>query len=235
MTESAQVFKGVHDIPVYTDILFNKPLRLWVAISLYGGSAATIVLTILMLDSGHARAALICGLLATGAAAGVAALMPRGRPTFAVPATQHLARPAPRGWPPAPATPCSHHRTPSSATSVSPRTASTPTTCSAGCPTTCNPPNAASTSLTATRPSPAKSPPAHGPSGSPCPKTNASWCALCCTATATNRAGSTPAARWPPSSPTKTPAPASTGWPCPSTPATPDTARSAKSPNCATG
>ena len=35
-----------------------------------------------MLDSGHARAALICGLLTTGAAAGVAALMPRGRPTF---------------------------------------------------------------------------------------------------------------------------------------------------------
>ena len=82
MTESAQVFKGVHDIPVYTDILFNKPLRLWVAVSLYGGTAATVVLTIVMLDSGHARAALICGLLATGAAAGVAALMPRGRPTF---------------------------------------------------------------------------------------------------------------------------------------------------------
>ena len=35
MTESAQMFKGVHDIPVYTDILFNKPLRLWVAVSLY--------------------------------------------------------------------------------------------------------------------------------------------------------------------------------------------------------
>lgn len=82
MTESAQVFKGVHDIPVYTDILFNKPLRLWVAISLYGGGAATIGLTILMLDSGHARATLICGLLATGAAGGIAALMPRGRPTF---------------------------------------------------------------------------------------------------------------------------------------------------------
>ncbi len=37
MTESAQLFKGVHDTPVYTDILFKKPLRLWVAISLYTG------------------------------------------------------------------------------------------------------------------------------------------------------------------------------------------------------
>ena len=82
MTESAQLFNGVHDIPVYTDILFNKPLRLWVAVSLYGGAAITVVLTILMLDSGHARAVLICGLLLTGAAAGAAALMPRGRPTF---------------------------------------------------------------------------------------------------------------------------------------------------------
>ncbi len=82
MTESAQLFKGVHDIPVYTDILFNKPLRLWVAISLYGGAALTVVLTILTLDSGHARAMLICGLMLTGAAAGGAALMPRGRPTL---------------------------------------------------------------------------------------------------------------------------------------------------------
>ena len=63
MTESAQLFKGVHDTPVYTDILFNKPLRLWVAISLYGGTALTVALTILTLDSGHARAILICGLL----------------------------------------------------------------------------------------------------------------------------------------------------------------------------
>ena len=33
-TESAQVFKGVHDTPTYTDVLFNKPMRLWVAIPL---------------------------------------------------------------------------------------------------------------------------------------------------------------------------------------------------------
>jgi AAA-like domain len=82
MTESAQLFKGVHDTPVYTDILFNKPLRLWVAVSLYGGAALTVVLTILCLDSGHARSVLIGGLAATAAAGGAAALMPRGRPTL---------------------------------------------------------------------------------------------------------------------------------------------------------
>jgi hypothetical protein len=81
-TESAQVFKGVHDIPVYTDILFNKPLRLWVAISLYGGAAITLTLTIISLESGHARTVLICGLLGTAAAGGAAAVMPRGRPTL---------------------------------------------------------------------------------------------------------------------------------------------------------
>ena len=83
MTESAQLFKGVHDVPVYTDILFKKPLRVWVAISLYGGGAITIVLTLLALDSGHARSVLICGALTTAAAGGAAALMPRGRPTMA--------------------------------------------------------------------------------------------------------------------------------------------------------
>lgn len=82
MVESAQVFKGVHDIPEYTNILFNKPLRLWVAICLYAGTAITATATVLMLNSGHARAVLIYGLLATGAAGGTAALMPRGRPTL---------------------------------------------------------------------------------------------------------------------------------------------------------
>ena len=82
MTESAQLFKGVHDTPIYTDILFKKPLRLWVAVSLYGGTALTVVLTILALDSGHARAILIYGLMLTGAAGGAAALMPRQRPTL---------------------------------------------------------------------------------------------------------------------------------------------------------
>ncbi|MEE6140610.1 ATP-binding protein [Mycobacterium sp. 050128] len=82
MTESAQLFKGVHDTPVYTDILFKKPLRLWVAISLYAGTAMTALLTILALDSGHARAILTYGLLLTGAAAGAAALIPRQRPSL---------------------------------------------------------------------------------------------------------------------------------------------------------
>lgn len=81
MTESAQIFKGVHDTPVYTDILFKKPLRLWVAVSLYGGAGITLVLCVLMLDSGHARATLFGGTLITACAAGLAALMPRGRPT----------------------------------------------------------------------------------------------------------------------------------------------------------
>lgn len=96
MTESAQLFKGVHDTPVYTDILFKKPLRLWVAISLYAGTALTVVLTILALDSGHARATLIYGLLLTGAAAGAAALIPRGRPSlrFRITSAWRAARPS---------------------------------------------------------------------------------------------------------------------------------------------
>lgn len=97
MTESAQLFKGVHDTPVYTDLLFKKPLRLWVAVSLYGGAALTAVFTLLALDSGHARAILICGLLATAAAAGTAALIPRGRPSvgFRIASTWRALRPAP--------------------------------------------------------------------------------------------------------------------------------------------
>jgi hypothetical protein len=96
VTESAQLFKGVHDTPVYTDILFKKPLRLWVAISLYGGTALTVGLTILALDSRHARAILIYGLLLTGSVAGTAALMPRGRPTlrFRIASAWRALRPA---------------------------------------------------------------------------------------------------------------------------------------------
>lgn len=82
MTESAQLFKGVHDIPVYTNILFNKPLRLPVAISLYGGAILTVALTVVMLDSGHARATLLGGATVTATAAGAAALLPRGRPSL---------------------------------------------------------------------------------------------------------------------------------------------------------
>jgi hypothetical protein len=82
MVESAQVFKNVHDVPTYINILFDKPLRAGVAISLYVGIPATALIAALTLDSGHARTALICGLLVTGAAAGTAALMPRTRPTL---------------------------------------------------------------------------------------------------------------------------------------------------------
>jgi hypothetical protein len=82
MVESAQMFKGVHDVPTYINILFDKPLRAGVAISLYIGVPATAIVTALTLDSGHARTALACGLLLTGAAAVIAALMPRTRPTL---------------------------------------------------------------------------------------------------------------------------------------------------------
>ena len=82
MVESAQMFKGVHDVPTYINILFDKPLRAGVAISLYIGVPATAIVTALSLDSGHARTALVGGLLLTGAAAGIAALMPRTRPTL---------------------------------------------------------------------------------------------------------------------------------------------------------
>lgn len=82
MVESAQLFKGVHDVPTYINILFDKPLRAGVAISLYLGVPATAIVTALTLDSGHARTALACGLLLTGASAGIAALMPRTRPTL---------------------------------------------------------------------------------------------------------------------------------------------------------
>ena len=82
MVESAQMFKGVHDVPTYINILFDKPLRAGVAISLYIGVPATAIAAALTLDSGHARTALACGLLLTGASAGIAALMPRTRPTL---------------------------------------------------------------------------------------------------------------------------------------------------------
>lgn len=95
MTESAQLFKGIHDTPVYTDVLFNKPMRLWIAVSLYGGGALTVALTIASLESGHARAVLISGLVITGATAGAAAMMPRGRPTvrFRLRSWWHTLRP----------------------------------------------------------------------------------------------------------------------------------------------
>jgi hypothetical protein len=82
MTESAQLFHGVHDTPVYTDVLFNKPLRLPVVIPLGVGVPLTAVATLRLLDSGHARAALIVGLSITAAVAIVGALIPTGRPSI---------------------------------------------------------------------------------------------------------------------------------------------------------
>ena len=80
MTDSAQLFHGVHDTPVYTDFLFRKPLRLWVAAPAAVGLTFTFVLTMQMLDSGHARTVLLAGLALTGAMAGVGAILPHGRP-----------------------------------------------------------------------------------------------------------------------------------------------------------
>ena len=80
-TDSAQVFTGVHDTPVYTDLLFNRPMRLWVAapLALLGG--LTIIATVTNLDSGYARWILATGAIITALACGAGALIPRGRPT----------------------------------------------------------------------------------------------------------------------------------------------------------
>ncbi|MDV3133322.1 ATP-binding protein [Mycobacterium sp. 29Ha] len=82
MTESAQVFKGVHDTPNYTDIFFNKPMRLWVAIPLGLGTTATVVSTVLLLNSGYVRAVFIWGVLLTALTAGIGAIIPHRRPSL---------------------------------------------------------------------------------------------------------------------------------------------------------
>ncbi|KGI66042.1 ATP-binding protein (plasmid) [Mycolicibacterium rufum] len=83
MTDSAQLFTGVHDTPVYTNVLFDKPLRIWVAVPAVVGSVTTILLAVLNLASGHALAILICGALLTAALTGIGALVPRTRPNIA--------------------------------------------------------------------------------------------------------------------------------------------------------
>ena len=65
MTDTAQLFTGVHDTPVYTNIVFNKPLRIWVAVPAVLGTITTALLTVVNLASGHALAILVCGLLVT--------------------------------------------------------------------------------------------------------------------------------------------------------------------------
>src|SRR6185312_1343943 len=82
MTESAQVFKGVHDPPNYPDIFFDKPMRLWVAVPLGLGITATVVSAVLLLDSGYVRTVLVCGLLITALTAGIGAIVPTGRPSL---------------------------------------------------------------------------------------------------------------------------------------------------------
>lgn len=83
MTDSAQVFTGVHDTPVYIDVLFGKPLRLAVAVPAAIGLTVTVIATLRALDTGHARAVLLTGLVMTGAAAGLGALTPHSRPSLA--------------------------------------------------------------------------------------------------------------------------------------------------------
>jgi hypothetical protein len=82
MTDSAQVFTGVHDTPVYTDLLFNRPMRLWVAAPLVILGGLTVILAATNLDSGYSRWILAIGALATALACGAGALVPRGRPTL---------------------------------------------------------------------------------------------------------------------------------------------------------
>lgn len=80
MTDSAQLFHGIHDTPVYTDFLFRKPLRLWVAAPAALGLTLTFIFTVRLLDSGHARAVLFSGLALTGLVSGLGAILPTGRP-----------------------------------------------------------------------------------------------------------------------------------------------------------
>src|SRR5690348_13795559 len=80
--ESAQVFKGVHDTPTYTDLLFNKSLRIGVAVPLALGGTATLALPLLFLDSGHAQTLFFVPLMLTLLAAGIGAMIPYGKPSL---------------------------------------------------------------------------------------------------------------------------------------------------------
>jgi len=80
MTDSAQVFTGIHDTPVYID-LFNRSLRAWVAAPLVLFGGATVALTVVFLDSGYAAWILGTGALITALACGAGALIPAGKPS----------------------------------------------------------------------------------------------------------------------------------------------------------
>ena len=95
MTESAQVFKHVHNLPTYTKVLWDRPMRLTVAIPLIGCSVPTLGLSALLLESGHARTVFLTGSFITAVATGAGALVPRHRPTlgFRVSSWWRAARP----------------------------------------------------------------------------------------------------------------------------------------------
>jgi hypothetical protein len=79
--ESAQVFKGL-DVPTYTKLLFDKAMRLTVAIPLWGGGITTLSLSALLLETGYSRTVFVYGLIITLVATGLGALVPRHRPTL---------------------------------------------------------------------------------------------------------------------------------------------------------
>lgn len=82
MTRTAQLFTGVHDTPVYTNVLFDKSLRVWVAVPQVVGAVITVLLTVTNLTSGHALAILVGGAAITGILTGAGALVPRTRPNL---------------------------------------------------------------------------------------------------------------------------------------------------------
>ena len=82
MSDNAQLFTGVHDTPVYTNIVFDKPLRVWVAVPGIVGSVTTALLTVLNLNSGHALGILIGGVFLTALFTLLGALVPRTRPSM---------------------------------------------------------------------------------------------------------------------------------------------------------
>ena len=228
------MFKGVHDTPTYINILFKKPLRLCVAISLYSGAPLTAVFTTLALDSGHARASWPAVFWLPAAAAGAAALIPRGGPPCASGSAQPVARPASRRsqqrqQPPAGAAGHRHRQS----EFYRPRRL---------CPLSDQWPAL----LSAIHQTPRRRG-QHTPDPGPrntcrhmdfravCPPTQRQLLRAMLTVTTTNPPGSTPAGRWRPSSPNKIPAPASTGSLFPSTPAGPGTAPPARPRKSGTG
>ena len=95
MSDSAQLFTGVHDTPAYTR-LFNRSTRIWVAAPLVLGGVGTPVLAAVNLDSGHARAILVTGVLVTAVLTALGALVPRSRPNIAFRVKAHRAALRPR-------------------------------------------------------------------------------------------------------------------------------------------